>query len=189
MDTGINTTKINTKAVLVLSAVLFSPAIVCLIVNYAVKHSISWSLYSTGALIVLWATIIPLLIMKHHKVWGLFAGLTFTLIPYLFLINYLAGEKEWLIALGLPISIISLGTLGISLFVFTQSYINKMYASAITVFLFGVVVNFFVGKIVDGFLNENADDDISRTTTIAASTIIALLLFIAGYIKKRKAHV
>jgi len=182
MITNKATTKFNARAGLIVSAVLLFSAIVCLTVNYSIDQLFSWSLFPSGALIVLWATIAPMLIVTKNKALLLFSGFAITLIPYLLLIQYLVSEKGWFIPLALPITILSLGALAISLLVFNNLR-NKLYSSAITVFLFGVVVNFVVGKIINSFLNGTNDDDIPRIMTISASAIAALILIVIGYLK------
>jgi hypothetical protein len=182
MITNKPTSKFNPKAWLILSAVLLFSAIVCLTVNYSIDQSFSWSLFPAGALIVLWATIAPMLFMKKNKAFILFSGFAITLIPYLFLIQYLVSEKGWFFPLALPIAILSLGALAISLLVFNNLR-NKLYSSAVTVFLFGVVVNFGVGKIISSFLNGTNADDIPRIMTISASAIAAIILVVIGYMK------
>jgi hypothetical protein len=153
-----------------------------LTVNYSIDQLLSWSLFPAGALIVLGATVVPMLIIKKNKALIFFSGFAITLIPYLLLIQYLVSEKGWFIPLALPIAILSLGALAISLLVFTNLR-NRLYSLAITIFLFGVVVNFGVGKIISSFLNGINDDDISRIMTISASAIAALILVVIGYMK------
>jgi hypothetical protein len=187
MTTDKAITKFNARAGLILSAVFLFSAIVCLTVNYSIDQSFSWSLFPTGALIVLWATIAPMLIMKKNKALILFSGFAITLIPYLLLIQYLVSEKGWFIPLALPISILSLGALAISFLVFNNLR-NKLYSSAITVFLFGVVVNFVAGKIINFFFNETNIDDILRIMTISASAIATLILVVIGYMKKSETN-
>jgi Family of unknown function (DUF6320) len=182
MVTNKATTKFNAKARIILSTVLLFSAIVCLTINYSIDQSFGWSLFPAGALVVLWATIVPMLIVKKNKTLLLFSGFAITLIPYLFLIQYVVSGKGWFIPLALPIAILSLGALAISLFVF-NNFKNKLYSSAMTVFLFGVVVNFAVGKIINSFLDGTNNDDISRIMTISASAIAALILFVIGYTK------
>ncbi len=160
-------------------------ALVCFIINYSIDRLISWSLYPAGALVVIWATIAPLMLMKRNKTLGQYAGFTITLIAYLLLIQYLVPDKGWFIPLALPVAILLLLALGISIIAFTRFSINKYYAAAITVFLFGVIVNFGVGVIVDNFLNRSYVNDISRVSTIAGSVIVVLLLVAIGYIKKK----
>ena len=182
MITNKATTKFNAKTGLVLSAVLLILAIVCLTVNYSIDQSFNWSLFPTGALTVLWATIVPMLIMKKNRSLILFSGFAITLIPYLFLIQYQVSAQGWFIPLALPIAILSLGTLAISLLMFNNLK-NKLYSSAITVFLFGVVVNFIVGKIINSFLNGSNNNDIARILTTSASAIAALILMVIGFMK------
>src|SRR5882724_3463407 len=144
-------TKINDKNGLIFSVVLLLLVIICLAINYSIDQSINWSLYPAGALIVLWATVTPMLIMKKNKVIALFSGFAITLIPYLFLIQCLVPAKGWFIPLALPIAMLFLAALAISLLLFNNTRINKLYSAAVTVFLFGVAVNFAVEKIISGF--------------------------------------
>jgi hypothetical protein len=137
---------------------------------------------------MLWATITPTLMMNKNRSLASFSGFAITLIPYLFLIQYLVSGKGWFISLALPVAIISLAALAISLFVFNNSAIKKWYSAAITVFLFGVVVNFAVGKIISSFLNGSTFDDISRVLTISLSAIAALILVVIGYTGKSKTN-
>jgi len=179
-----STIKANNKGLFILSvAVLFS-VFVCTIINYSISQTLDWSLFPLGALIMVWATLAPLFLLKKNKALGLFSGLTITLIAYLFLIQYLVNDKDWFMPLALPIAVLSLIAFGISLFLFTNKTINKLYAAAITVFLFGVLVNFGVEKIVDNFLKEKNTGNHYNIAGIAISTIISLILLVIGTLKK-----
>jgi len=74
--------------------------------------------------------------------------------------------------------------LGLAMLAFTHLK-TKLYAAAIAVLLFGVFANFGVGKIVDNFLNESNNDYIYRMSTMLASALIALVLFVIGYGKSK----
>lgn len=89
---------------------------------------------------------------------------------------YSQGKNE--VTLGLVAS-------GLSMLAFTYLK-TKLYAAAIAVLLFGVFANFGVGKIVNGFLNETNSD--YRMSTMLASALIALVLFVFEYMKKDKAN-
>jgi membrane protein YdbS with pleckstrin-like domain len=177
------TKQVKDRTLFITTAIFLLASVVCFIINYSVNRTINWSLFPVGALIVIWATITPLLIMKKNKMLGLYAGLSLTLIPFLFLIQKLAGVKGWVMPLALPIAGLFLIALGVSLVAFAYFKSNKFYPAAFTVFLFGVIVNFGVGVIVSNFLNNNNANDISRTSTMTGSIILSILLVIAGYIK------
>jgi len=179
---------VDNRTAFIITILFLLISTICLIINYSINHAINWSLYPVGALIVIWATIIPLLILKKYKTLGLFTGLTVTLIPFLFLIQNLATVKGWAMPLAMPIAGLSLLALGISLLGFTYFKLNKFYPAALTVFLFGVIVNFGVGVIVGRFLNGNNVNDISRVSTMSVSVILSLILIVAGYIKKNKTN-
>jgi membrane protein YdbS with pleckstrin-like domain len=174
---------INARIVFIISAIFLLISLILLVINYSVNRSISWSLLPIGALVLIWATIIPLFIMKKNKTLGLFVGFTITLIPFLFLIQTQASQKGWVLTLALPIAGLSLLAFGISLIGFTQLKLNKFYPVALTVFLFGAIVNFGIGVIVSRFLNEDNVYDISKISTISGSVLLSVILIIAGFIK------
>jgi transcriptional regulator with XRE-family HTH domain len=177
-----STKKIN--IVILITTVLFIfSSFVCLLCNYIVNRAISWSLYPTGALIVLWCGIVPMLKMKKYKSMSFLTGITMPLIPYLFLIEHIAPVKGWVIPMALPITIVSFIALAVSFYIFNNTKINKLYCSASTVLIFGIGVNIFVDKIVDNFLKDPPQNNLSPIITIFSSTFIAMILIAIGYIK------
>ena len=179
------TNKINDKPILVITAIVLLASAICLIVNYSVNHTINWSLFPIGALIVIWATVVPMLIMNNNKSLGLLLGLAVTLVPYLFLIQSLTSTTGWVMQLALPIVVLSLVALGISLMGF-RLFNNKLYAIALTIFLFGVLANYGVGIILSRFLHGRNMDDVPRDLTMSISGIIAGMFLVAGVIKGNK---
>lgn len=164
---------------------LFS-AFVCIICNYLINHVISWSLYPIGALIVLWTSIIPILKFKKFKAMGMLLGLTITVIPYLFLLEYLTPVKGWVVPLALPITIINLIALGIISFLLNHTKINKFYSASISVFIYGVIVDICIGKIINNFLENRAQVTSVLSTVLVslASILISVVLFGIGYIRR-----
>lgn len=171
------------RAEIVLSALLFFACMVCFIVNYSIDHFFSWSLYPAGALFMVWATITPLLVLKKNKTLVAFAALSFTLIPFLLLVQWLVPAKGWFLPLALPLALLVLVSLGICIGVF-RLIKNKLYSVAVTIFLFGVVVNYGVGFIIKSYLPYSSLDEISRMSTIAASGMLSILLLVMGSVKK-----
>ncbi|MBT8292580.1 MAG: hypothetical protein KJN70_04845 [Eudoraea sp.] len=177
--------KNNHKVAFIISLIFLAALIVCLIINYSIENTISWALYPGGGLIVLWATIMPLLVLKKNKVTGLLVGLTLTLIPYIFLIQHLVSSKGWFAPLALPIAIMALIAIGISLFALVNKQTNTFYAVALTIFLFGVLVNIGVAIVVYRYLNETILFDTYRIATISIAVLLSLVLMIIGYNKSK----
>jgi hypothetical protein len=175
--------KVSWRAEIVLSALFLFSSLVCLVVNYSIDHSFSWSLYPTGALFMIWATVTPLLIFKKNKDLGALAGLCCTLIPFLLLAQWLVPAKGWFLPLALPLALLVLVSLGICIAAF-RFIKNKLYSVALTIFLFGVLVNYGVGVIIKNYLPYSGFDEISRMSTIAASGMLSVLILVIGSIKK-----
>lgn len=170
--------------ILIVTTVFLFSTFVCVICNYLIQHVISWSLYEVGAIILLWTVIIPMIKMKKHKAMGMLLGLTITLIPYLFLVQYLTPVRGWVLPLALPITILSLIALGITVYMFNNTKANKFYSISITIFIFGVIVDSSVDKIVDNFLKRTSGNNISVFIIALTSVFLSFILFAIGYIKK-----
>jgi len=66
---------------------------------------------------------------------------------------------------------------------------NKFYPVALTIFLFGVVVNYGIEIFLSRFLNgrDNSNiDDISRVSTMSISVALTVIFIIAGYTRGRQ---
>lgn len=160
-------------------------AFICLLCNYLIKHTFDWSLYPMGALIMLWSIIIPIFKFKRYKILSSLLGFSVTLIPYLFLIEFLVPAKGWVIPLALPIAILCIIVIGIILFIFFHTKINIFYSFAVTVLLFGVVVNVVINKLIASFLKCPGTNDISVFMTLIISVFLAVVLIVFGYIRKK----
>jgi len=187
MNTMAASSKTNDRPVIIISAIFLLVSMICLIINYSVNRSINWSLFPIGALIVIWAMLVPMILMDNNKSLGGFVGLAATLIPYLFLIQSQTSAKGWVVQLALPITVLFLVALGVSLIGFRYFKTNKFYAVALTVLLFGVIGNYGIGIILTRYLNsDNHIDAMARVLTMSISSIISVMFIIAGYIKGNK---
>lgn len=158
---------------------------ICLLCNYLINNKFNWSLYVVGAFIVLWSVIIPVFKLKRFRALISLGGFTVTLILYLFLIQYLAPAKGWVITLALPIVILSILALGISLFIWFYAKINKFYSASIIVLLFGTAYEIGVQKIIESFIGKSGANENSMIITVLSSIVIAAVLAVFGYIKKK----
>lgn len=158
---------------------------ICLLCNYLINNKFNWSLYVVGAFIVLWSVIMPISKLKRFRAMVSLGGFTVTLIPYLFLIQYLVPVKGWVIPLALPIVILSILSLGISLFIWFYTKINKFYSAAIIVLLFGTVYEMGIQKIIENFVKNPGANEISMIITVLSSIVIAAVLVAFEHIKKK----
>lgn len=180
-DTSI---KIRRIAIMTTAIISILSVFVCFLCNYLVNNIISWSLYVAGALIVAWSAAIPIIKINKLKEFIALSGFTITLIGYLFLIEYLSPAKGWVIPLALPITILSAVALGIILFMFIYTRIHRIYCIAISIFIFGVIVNICIGKIVNLFLGKAGLNNVSTFATALASIFIIIVLIMVKYIRR-----
>ncbi len=88
---------------ILLSTVLTTTGITCLLLNWLVFGGKPWSLIVIGVCIVLWVFCIPLVIYKKLPVYISLLLDGISTAALLFLITYLTGTRIWFYELGLPI--------------------------------------------------------------------------------------
>lgn len=90
---------------ILITSILLSIAVTCGLLNRISFSSVPWSLVIIGACMVLWVILIPVMIHTKQSpfVSVLYDGAV-TLV-YLFLISQLTTNNDWLIGLGIPITI------------------------------------------------------------------------------------
>lgn len=175
--------KRNTSFV-VFNYLIATPAIVCLLVNYSISHTITWALYPLGALSVIWSTAGPSLFLRKYNPWVSFGGFAVSSINFLFLIHSLSRVQGWMFPLALPVACIALAGLFLSIVAFAWLKRKKLYAVAATIFIFGVIVTPFIEAVVGNFVGPGRTD-IAEPFVIGVSLAISLLFAARGYFSGR----
>ena len=155
----------------IFSSIILAIMVILCIINYSISQTLNWSLYPIGALFMVWATSAPAIGLPKYKLVGSYIGLSFTLVPFLYMVANLTGEGEWFAPLALPLALSLLVTIGI-FFVFSSRLNNIWYIIAIAFFLFGVVINYAVNLVLR---NNHIEQDM-RGKMINSSTIYSFLL-------------
>jgi hypothetical protein len=155
------------------------------IINYSISQTLNWSLYPIGALFVVWATLAPI-DLPQYKLLGSFIGFSMTLIPYLYIVANLSGDGEWFWPLAFPLALSFIITAGIFIAFFTRLG-NKWFTGAGAFFLFGVVLNFVVGEIIENYLKEqNIQGQIINRFTLYSFLFVSFLFALIGFQRSKK---
>lgn len=156
---------------------------VCLIVDVAITHTITWAAYPLLSIPFGW--MIPSsLLMKKHGIILCPCVLTILGLPYLYLLEKLTPVSDWFFPLGLPSAItgILLGWAIYGLFRFIK--INIWYKAAISVLLAGVIASPVINHFVDAFTGTGPSF-LSYFINIFSCVVAASVLGIIGYRKKQ----
>ena len=92
---------------LIFLPLIFSAMFLCAVINLAVNHQLSWALYPIGALAIVLALTLALVLPKHWRLEIVMGTLEISLMIYLAMIEQLSGTSGWLIPLALPISLVA----------------------------------------------------------------------------------
>ena len=93
----------------VLSIILAFPAVLCLAINLSFNDGLTWSLYVTGALAIIWTAAVPVYLYRKPGLTILFLPVLASMLLYLLLIAFLQRESEshWYLKLALPIVLLT----------------------------------------------------------------------------------
>lgn len=176
--------KASSLAISLLTIAFLIAAFVCLLCNLVSKGKIDWALYPVSSLIFAWFVIVPLIYFKKHKYVISLATLSVLLIPLLYLIEQLGPNKNWLMPLGIPATLISLVYFWIAVPLFVYTKINRWYLSA-AVILLGVGLDCGIEYYVQLFV-QRSNPDIYNIFSNICVVIVAIAIFFIGFARKRK---
>lgn len=168
----------------IISFVFLLAIFICVICDFAVTKTFSWSIYPVSSLIFAWTIIIPLIHFKKHKYTISLVSISVLTIPFLYIIEQSCGVTGWVLTIGIPTSLIALAYLWIVCCLYTYTKINKWFVSSIAMFL-GLILSVGINYIIAKAILEPIIDvwDIFSSFIII---IVAIVFLIIGYISKKK---
>jgi uncharacterized membrane protein len=97
----------------------------------------------------------------------------------------LSGDNGWFWPLAVPLTISLIVTLAIFFFLFLQLK-NKWFTVAAAFFLFGVILNFIVGVIIQRYLETRSiEEEIYNRVTLFGCFLTSIFLALIGFSKRR----
>lgn len=173
------------KGLYIFSGIIVAIIGILCIINFSISRTLNWSLYPIGALLMIWATFAPVDLPKYRLL-GSFIGFSFSIFPFLYLIATLSGNIGWFWPLAVPLALSLIVTLGVFFFLLIQLK-NKWYIVASAFFLFGVVLNFMVGEIIEHYLeSQNIQGEIYNRATAYSFLLASFLFAVIGYNRRTK---
>ena len=174
-------------ALFITTSVFLLAIFTCLLCNYAIDNTISWSLYAVGGEVTAWLVIAPLLQLKKHRYLVSMAGLTVSIMPLLLLIEYLCPIKNWVIPFAFPIVIVTVASLWVSVFLFEYTKIKRLYLISLMLLLYGILDNLSINSFVSNYLNLSKDN-ISPHITAISCGFAAIVLTVIALFKQKKVN-
>lgn len=161
---------------------------VCLLVNFLIERRFSWSLFPLGAFILLWLTLAPWFFFSRRPLFYSFCAFITASTAYLILIERLSPAKDWALSLGLPILLTAAFPALLILGLFLRTQMNRLYLTALSVFVLGVVLNLAINTEVALYLGHRVVS-LSSILCAVGSVVAAAVLLIVGYVRARKSRI
>lgn len=144
----------------VFSLVLLCSIVICVICDMAIGGSLSWSLLVIGANVFSWLVFFPVIKLRAGGVTVALISFSVFIIPYLWVLNKLISGKNSILAIGVPIAIVSVIFLWIVYFVFRALRDRKLLATGICLLLalpVHVLINYILMKQIQSPLFDMWD--------------------------------
>ena len=152
--------------------------ITCVIVDFAINRSITWSMYPILSVPFGWLILSPL-VVKNHGITISLCAFTLFVLPFLLLLDKITPVASWFTPLGIPSAAVGVPTIWGIYLLFRFFKINAWYKSAVTVFLVGVIGNLLMDYYVNMYLNAGFIT-ISTMISSAGCAVLAVVLFLQG---------
>jgi len=166
-----------------ISGIFIIAALVCLICDFAINKTLTWSIICISSIAFSWLLIIPLLYYKENRIKNSLLSLNIFILPLLFIIEKYSNNGSWFLPVALPVTLISLIYIWIIYYLYLHTKINRWYVSGIAVLL-TPIINFISNISVNSFTN-NAQNNYSFFNAICCF-IIFLVFILIGCITKEK---
>lgn len=186
-----NFKKLSAFALIGISFLFLIAAVVCLICDYAINNSLTWSPIPIVSLIFTFSIVFPLLYCKTKRIRKSLIVLTLLILPFLYIlekaISLVTDHAEMLMTIGLAPTILGAALLWALYIIFTvknpRNYWFRGAVGAVVTGIFSVAINFSVNAA----LGHQQRDNILDSAINLAGTILITFLFLAlGIAKKQR---
>lgn len=167
----------------IFTAICIIAAIICVICDFAISKTLTWSLISISSIIFAWLILLPSMILKKKTVIATLLSITIFIVPFLYILSVLTIKKE-VFSVGAIMSIIGVIYLWVITGVFQKFKQRKYIATGISILLaipVCLIINLTLSKIM-----LEPIIDIWDILTVFILLTISIILFIINYYKSKK---
>jgi len=167
----------------VIGASLGLSAFVCLLVDFCITQSFTWSRITVSSLLFCFAVLVPIFLLKKHRTALSLAVFFAGLIPFLYYLESLVPAKGWVKGLAVPIAGLSALCAALIVGLFLYSKIDRLVVLAITLAVTGIGLNLLINEIVMRYL-DRYDFNISVFFTAIGFGVAAAVLLGAAFMRR-----
>ena len=149
--------------------------IICLICDYVLYDSFSWSLVVSASCILSWFIILPLFKSKRDKVKSVIISITLSIIPYLLVLSILL-KNNLIFSLGSIVAILGVIYIWILYYLYTKMKHKKFKATGMA-FLLLIPLSFSINHIANYFIGPDPFEVFNAIINTFSAIIIALICF------------
>ena len=115
---------------LLLALTLLLPAGLCLVIDALVDGGVSWSLYASGALTLLFITAAVPLLVNKYRAYSFVSTAFVSLNLYLFMVERVSGTAGWFLPIALPALALAAALMTGMILLFRRGVLNKLTVAA-----------------------------------------------------------
>ena len=115
---------------LLLALVLLLPAALCLVIDCLLGDGLLWSLYASGAMILLFITAAVPLVLPRYRAYAFVITAFISLNLYLWMVERVSGSVGWFLPIAFPALAVASGLLTGMILFFRRGGLNKLTLAA-----------------------------------------------------------
>ena len=149
--------------------------IICLICDYVLYNSFSWSLVVCASCILSWLIILSIFKSKKNRFKSVIISITLSIIPYLFTLSIIL-ENNLIFSLGSIFAILGIVYIWILYYLYIKMKHKKFKITGIA-FLLLIPLSFSINRIANYFLGPDPFEIFNVILNTFSAIIIALICF------------
>ena len=115
---------------LLLALVLLLPAALCLVIDFLLGDGLSWSLYASGAMILLFITAAVPLALPKYRAYAFVTTAFISLNLYLWMVERVSGSVGWFLPIAFPALALAAVLLTGMILLFRRGILNRLTLAA-----------------------------------------------------------
>lgn len=154
-------------------------SVVCLVADYYETGELTWSVYAVVGIVYGCLLIVPPLLIQKNWIKLVLVNLTWSILPFLYIIEVLTNTSGWMLPLAFPLCVLAVGSCWIIYYIIAVKKKDVYFSFGIVIMLSGII-RFATYLLTSVYLNMQTYDIIDLMVSIGVIIIGCIVCVISS---------
>lgn len=152
---------------------------VCLVADYYDTEKFTWSVYAVVGIVYGCLLIVPPLLIQRNWIKLLLINLTWSILPFLYIIEVLTNTSGWMLGLALPLCVLTVSSCWILYYIIAVKKKNIYFSFGIVIMLSGII-RFATYLLTSAYLDMQTYDLIDLVVSVGVIIVGCIVCMISS---------